>query len=309
MRPPLVAWFAVVVMTSPGCGESGRAGSRDSTPSAAVAFAYAPASEMPAVPSFAPRADAPAAPGAADTALKAGQARKIVFTADVSVTVEDFAKAERAMTALVATHGGYLAESNVSGSPGAHRSGRWKARVPVDHFDAFVDGVATLGELESRKTSSEDVSDEFFDLEARIKNKTTEEARLIRHLEVSTGKLEEILQVERELSRVREEVERMEGRKQVLANLAALTTVSITIHERLGYVPPESPRFATRLARSFGRSLDNMTALGESIALAAAAAVVWVPVVLVAAILLLLARNRWRNARRAARDRSGVVAL
>ncbi|WP_435020858.1 DUF4349 domain-containing protein [Tundrisphaera sp. TA3] len=285
MRPSHLIWLAFLVIWGSGCEakSAARRAVAESTARADAGF------ETPAESPI-----APAAPGAADQALKAGAARKIIFTADVAVTVEDFARAEAAMTRLVAAQGGYLAESNVTGSPGAHRSGHWKARVPVDHFDAFVDGIATLGELVNRRTNSEDVSDEYFDLEARIKNKTAEEARLIRHLDVSTGKLEEILQVERELSRVREEIERMQGRKQVLANLTALTTVNITIHERQGYVPPESPTFSTRMARSFHDSADTLLACGEWLALAAAAITPWIPVILALAILLLLARNRIR---------------
>ena len=91
---------------------------------------------------------------------------------------------------------------------------RWKIRVPVDQFESFVQKVVALGELERTLRTSQDVTEEYYDIEARIKNKKVEEERLLKHLEKSTGKLEEILAVEREISRVRGEVERLQGRLQ-----------------------------------------------------------------------------------------------
>ena len=127
---------------------------------------------------------------------------------------------------------GYLARMEVAGSPGLPRSGRWTARVPGARFEAFLDAVAGLGELVSRKLDSQDVTEEFFDTEARIKAKRVEEARMLKNLEESTGSLKDILEVEHELSRVRGEVEQLEGRLRLLANLTDLTTVTIAIARR-----------------------------------------------------------------------------
>ena len=98
------------------------------------------------------------------------------------------------------------------------------------------------------------MTEEFFDLEARIKNKKVEEARLVKHLTDSTGKLEDILAVEREISRVRQEIEHMEGRIRLIANLAELTSVQ---RHRLRADRASSPRphpsFATRASRTLHR--------------------------------------------------------
>jgi SAM-dependent methyltransferase len=142
------------------------------------------------------------------------------------------------MARLIPQFGGYLAQAEVTGAPGEPRSGKWKVRVPVARFDAFLEAVVALGELIGRKTDSQDVTEEFYDLEARTKTKKVEEARLLKHLEESTGTLKDTLEVERELGRVRGEIERQEGRRQLLANLADLTTVTISIQERRDYVPP-----------------------------------------------------------------------
>ena len=112
---------------------------------------------------------------------------------------------------------GFLAESDqCSLTASSARNMAW--RIPVDQFHAFVSAVGRLGEVRQNHIGSQDVTEEYFDLEARIRNKREEEKRLIKHLADSTGKLDDILAVEKELSRVRGEVEQMEGRLRFLAN-------------------------------------------------------------------------------------------
>ena len=97
---------------------------------------------------------------------------------------------------------------------------------------------------------------EYYDLEARIKNKQQEETRLLKHLADSTGKLEDILAVERELTRVRGEIEQMQGRIRYLGNLSALSTVTLNVTEVRNYTPPVHPTFGNAdRARTFNDSL------------------------------------------------------
>ncbi len=235
--------------------------------------------------------------------------RKIVYTADVDLVVEDFAAAAEQVVRLVEQFGGYVAESDLGGTPGVQRHGRWKVRIPVEKFDSFVEGVVTLGELNHRQTDSQDVTEEFYDLEARIKNKTVEEQRLIKHLEETTGKLKDILDVERELSRVREEIERLQGRLRLLANLTSLTTVTINLQERLGYTPVQAPTFGTRIGHRFQASVEQLVRFGEGIVLALVSVVPWLPVwfVVLAATWLIARRLLRRRAAEARPADSGTI--
>ncbi|HEV3122265.1 MAG TPA: DUF4349 domain-containing protein [Isosphaeraceae bacterium] len=258
-------------------------------------------------------APAPAAGEARQEADKApapnAPARKIIYNADIDLVVEDFAKGEAALMRLMEETKGYLASADVTGSPGRQRFGTWKVRVPIERFQGFVDGVIKLGELQHRQTTSQDVTEEYYDLDARIKNKKVEEARLLKHLEESTGKLKEILDVEREISRVREEIERQEGRLRLLENLTALTTVTIVLHEREGYVPPEAPSFGTLIGRTFSESVDYLVDLGKAVVLVAVAVVPWLPVLALVGLLLWLLVRRARRRLAAIRSsRSGSSA-
>ena len=100
------------------------------------------------------------------------------------------------MLNLIKEHDGFLAESDESSVTSTQRRATWRVRVPIGHFDAFLAAVNRLGEVRQNHVGSQDVTEEYFDIEARIRNKQEEEKRLLKHLSDSTGKLEDILAVE-----------------------------------------------------------------------------------------------------------------
>jgi hypothetical protein len=215
-------------------------------------------------------------------------ARKIIYDARIEMVVDSLSGTEQAISALVNEHDGFLAESNQSSTTASQRRGTWRVRVPVEQFDAFVTAVARLGEVRENHVGSQDVTEEYIDLEARIRNKREEEKRLIKHLADSTGKLEEILAVEKELSRVRGEVEQMEGRLRVMANRSELSTVTIEALEWKDYKSPAAATFPTQIGRTFFRSVDGLMQFGQALVLIAVALAPWLPF-----IALVILAVRW----------------
>ena len=277
-----------------GCGanEAGAPMSDETASSAEVAAGAATAADAqtgPAAPG-APKGKSPSL-GAITQAVSTTQ-RKIIYTATVDLVVENLSQGQTKLVALTKANQGYIAQTNVGGASGAQRQGSWKVRVPVDKYEAFMAGAAKLGELQTINSTSQDVTAEFYDVSARIQNKQVEEARLIELLKKATGKLSEILQVEKELSRVRGEIERLQGRIRVLANLSALTTITISMREIKDYVPPAPPSFATEIARQFSGSLGLMKDAGKGLILFGAAILPWLPV------LALVGFPLWRVWRR-----------
>jgi hypothetical protein len=212
--------------------------------------------------------------------------RKIIYDGEISLVVEDVDPIAKQITLLVQDARGYIAEQSTTGSPGSLRSMRWKLRVPVDQFDPTVDKVVALGELERNTRTSQDVTEQFYDLEANIKNKKVEEQTLNKLLEERTGKLEDVLKVETELSRVRGEIERLEGKIRVLDNLSSLATLDVSIREREKYEPaaPIAPDFSTQIARTWESSLRGLTDLGKAVILAVVDWAIWIPLIIVGAI-------------------------
>jgi len=163
---------------------------------------------------------------AADKAAPPAIARKIIYDAQIDLIVESVDPVAKKVARLVSDARGYVAEQNLTGSPGSTRSMRWKIRVPVDSFDSLVDSILSLGELERNNRTSQDVTEQYYDIEARIKNKKVEEQTLNKILQERSGKLEDVLKIEIELSRVRGEIEQLEGKIRVLENLSSLATIT-----------------------------------------------------------------------------------
>jgi hypothetical protein len=129
--------------------------------------------------------------------------RRIVRTGEMELHVEQFSQVPSKIGGLVDQYAGYIASSNVAGSAGDSRNGTWTLRVPSDRFEEFLDDLEQLGELQRRHTNSREVTTEYYDVSSRISNQQAEEARLLKHLDESTGGLNDILVIERELTRVR----------------------------------------------------------------------------------------------------------
>jgi hypothetical protein len=194
--------------------------------------------------------------------------RQIIYDAEVRLFVEDFEGLPEKVDRLIAEAGGFVAQAKLHGKSGSPRRGEWKIRLPLDGYTSFLEAARKLGEMQSLAANSQDVSEQYYDLEARIRNKQKEEARLLKHLDENTGKLEEILTVEREISRVREELERMEGRIRVLKDLVSLATVTLHVDEIKGYTPPQAPTFGLRVSRAFEGSWKALVATGEGLVVA-----------------------------------------
>jgi Domain of unknown function (DUF4349) len=229
----------------------------------------------------------PNLPSAASSAI----ARKIVYDAQVDLIVETVDPIAKKVGSLVQQARGYIAEQSAAGSPGSQRSMRWRVRIPVEHFDSFVDSIVPLGELERNNRTSQDVTEQYYDIEARIKNKKVEEQTLNKILQERSGKLEDVLKIEIELSRVRGEIEQFEGKIRVLENLSALATLTLNVRERDKYTPPTPPivaDFQAQVASTWNGSLLDVKNMGKSLALWTVGWAIWVPFFVVVALFGLI---------------------
>lgn len=213
--------------------------------------------------------------------------RKIIYDSQVDLVVDSVDPVAKKVAVLVQDARGFIAEMSVTGSPGSRRSMHWRIRIPVERFDSFVDGVVALGELERNNRTSQDVTEQYYDLEARIKNKRVEEQTLNKILQERSGKLEDVLKIEIELSRVRGEIEQFEGKIRLLENLSSLATVTLDVREREKYAPPPPAvaDFSTQVARTWSDSLLSLLNLGKALVLWSVSWAIWIPFLLVGGLL------------------------
>jgi len=206
--------------------------------------------------------------------------RKIIHSGSVDIVVTDLDAAGKKILQLIEEHRGYLARSEIRGAKGERRESSFTLRIPAAKFNVVLEALSALGETQYVKSDSQDVTEEFVDLESRIRNKQVEEKRLLEHLQKSTGKLEEILLIEKELSRVRGEIEQMQGRLNKLSDLTAFTTITVTLHETKDYLPPTTPTYSTSLGRTLDESWTTLVGVFKWIGIVIAALLPWLPLLI-----------------------------
>jgi hypothetical protein len=229
------------------------------------------------------RSDAPPAapnplqsiyPGPATAAM-------VIRTGEAFIEVDKVDPAVLKVRQLAAQVGGYIANSSISGGHDQIRQATIELKIPATKYEEAVGSLSTIGKVETVNSTAQDVGEEFVDVTARVNNSRRLEERLISLLANRTGKLDEVLRVERELARVREEIERYEGRLRYLSARVAMSTLTITVHEPapiLGNRPGENP-----IAAAFRRAWKNfvgvvaasIAALGVLIPLAILALLGW----------------------------------
>lgn len=157
--------------------------------------------------------------------------RKIIYSVEMHLIVEDADATLVGVQGVTEEVGGFIAEANVWRSEG-HRQATIVARVPAEALEEALAAYRALAlDIEREDLDSQDVTEEYVDLEARLRNEQRTEEELLELLESrsETGKTQDILEVHRELRSVRAEIERIQGRMRYLENLSDLATVRITL--------------------------------------------------------------------------------
>jgi len=179
----------------------------------------------------------------------------LVRHGQASIEVKAVDDAVSRMRQTAAQFGGFVANTAVRTGKDEQRSAMLQLRIPSAQFDGAVAALSQLGKVESVTVNAEDVAEEFVDLGARLANARRVEARLAEMLATRTGKLSDVLTVEQELARVRQEAERYEARMRWLERRATLSSLDVTIHEKLPLIdsPPGRGPIAEALAEAWER--------------------------------------------------------
>jgi hypothetical protein len=205
----------------------------------------------------------------------------VIRTGQAFIEVEKVDPAVLKIRQLAVQFGGYIANSSMSGGRDQIRQATFELKIPAARYEEAVNSLSTIGKVETVSSNAQDVGEEFVDVTARVSNARRLEERLISLLANRTGKLDEVLRVERELARVREEIERYEGRLRFLTTRVATSTLTITVHEPapiLGNNPGENPIAAAlrRAWRNFvGLLAATIASLGILIPLALVGVAGW----------------------------------
>ncbi len=161
-----------------------------------------------------------------------GDERKLVRNANLDLEVRSFDEALRNITAFAKDAGGYVATNSSQKQENGKLRGDIVVKVLPEHLDDFLERLRALGELKNQTLVTQDVNKQYLDIDARLRNAHVLEQRLVDMLEKNSGKVSDLLEVEKELGRVREQIEQMEGEIKFMDTQVQFATVTIRLAEK-----------------------------------------------------------------------------
>ena len=155
----------------------------------------------------------------------------IARTVSLAIFVKDVPAARAELERLLAHYQGYAAQLTVKTPEGGARSFQASLRVPAPELAAALAELRALGQVENESQAGEEVTQQHADLVARLQNSRETEQRLKDILTQRTGKIEDVLQVEEEIARVRGEIEGMEADQKTLEHRVDFASVDLQMSE------------------------------------------------------------------------------
>jgi hypothetical protein len=234
------------------------------------------------------------------TSLEASSAPTVPMiarTVDLNIMVRDFPTARAALDAIVARHHGYAAHLSATTTDNTPRILQDSLRIPSSELASAVAEIKSLGRVIGESQTGEEVTQQHADLAARLQNSRETEQRLRDILAQRTGKIQDVLQVEEEIARVRGEIERMESDQKTLEHRVDFASVDLYLNEEYKeQFGTPATSVSTRIGNAFVNGMRNAASMLLGIVLfiveAGPVMLIWLAILAVPALLL------WRRYRR-----------
>ncbi|RED36893.1 DUF4349 domain-containing protein [Paenibacillus sp. VMFN-D1] len=235
--------------------------------------------------------EADTAPEAGFTAqdLAGGLNKKLIYKAHLVMEIQDYAKAQTEVRNMVTLSGGYIVNFSETDSA-SERGGTFILKVPASGFSSFLNRLEQIKhDSLQRSIEGQDVSEEYVDLQARLKAKQVMEEQYIAFMKKAT-KTSDLVAFAKELERVQEEIEQIKGRMRYIDQNVAYSTVELRIYQPEKTLPKAEPDrqqapLGKRAGDALQGSMDVLTQIVQWIIVILSGAV---PVLILAAIVLLI---------------------
>lgn len=221
--------------------------------------------------------------GAESQAPSVAIEHKLIKNGSIEFEVSDVEATKKSVIQLTADFGGYISSENQNNYATAPRYEQ-TVRIPADKLDEFISKIEALARnVDAKNISTQDVTEEFIDVETRLKTKKELESRYLELLKQAKT-VKDLIEVETQLANVRGEIESMEGRLKYLTNQVSFSTLNVVYYKHVS----GNNGFGYRFSRTFGEGWDAF--LDFVIGLFAA----W-PFVIMLVLAIWLGRRWWRN--------------
>lgn len=237
------------------------------------------------------------------------QNAKLILRADLTLETQDFDAASADLEKLTAETGGYIESSSLSGDKGS-RSAYYTLRIPQEKFETFYAQLGDRAHVVYSSRSSEDITEQYTDIETRLATLQTKHERLLTLLD-QAGKMEDIISLENALADCEYEIDSLTGSKRHYDDLVGFSTFSVTLDEvQTLTATPEGSGFGAQLTQA---AKTGTRGLVDSVRALILGIVMFWPVVLLlaagggAAVVITKKRRKKREAEWAAQAAQPLV--
>ncbi|HYF91735.1 MAG TPA: DUF4349 domain-containing protein [Symbiobacteriaceae bacterium] len=231
-------------------------------------------------------------------AVEAQPGRKIVLNAEYQLQVTDAVTAMQRLQTLAATTAGYVVDAALNKGHDGSWAGRLTLRLPSGQYNGAIAEIRRIGEVQQERQWSQDVTERYYDLEARIRIQEEYERKL-QELAAKATTFDDWMKLTRQINDTRALIEQMQGSLKLLSNQVEYSTINILFTQPApGKEPPPPPDedkgLWASMTRAFQRSIDWFGALGQSLLVGAAAVA---PFLVAVAVFGLIGLALWRRRR------------
>ena len=233
--------------------------------------------------------------------------QKIIERLSYRIETLEFEKSLAALQSLCTELGGYIQESSVDGDGATYkntlRGAHYVLRIPQENLQKFKDGAGEIGSVLNFTSSSENVTEQYYDIESRLKSLRTQEERLLELLKKS-GAMADIVELEKALADVTTQIEQLTSSQRQYDALISYSTVTVDLNEvaKPTQIDKTPVTLGERIAYQFKLSVRSLANFGEG---ALVAVIGGLPIILFFAVLIVLAVLIVRAVRRSMKKRGG----
>lgn len=219
--------------------------------------------------------------------------RKIIQNVNLCIMVDDVQTVMDKIISLTSQNDGYIVSSSIYKQEDSYRASL-TVKIPQEKLNDTVNTISDFGEVTNNDTSTEDVTEEYYDSQARLKVLEAKEARLIALLDKAAN-IPDIVAVENELGNVRSEIEVIKGRLQYLTNSTSYSTISINLNQAMaGQI--KAPQGTTGKAwQGLINSINNLIDFGSDLIVFLVTILPWLIVLAVIYCAVRYVRNKRKN--------------
>lgn len=227
--------------------------------------------------------------------------RKVIFSSSFTVQTKDFSDSIKSLESLITKYSGYIQSSNVytGGSKYNSRTAYYSIRVPAENYLSMIGEAESIGTVTNRSDNNRDITDEYYDIEARLTTLETKQERLLALLK-EANYIDDIISLNNALEQTMYEIESLTGTLKKYDSLISYSTIEVNIREVAEVVEPTpiNASLGQRIKEAFTSSVNSMIVFFEELLVFVVGAVpVLVPMAVVVTIIVVLVRIKIKKRR------------